>query len=260
MTTDLEQQSLARVAILGARRRRRWKQALFWALMALGCFALQAGITTVLVDPHWAIIIALFFGIISSVIASAHITLGLLLSHGAHKRQLASAKKQAASLEGKTLDPKLLKELVARDLADIETRRSRTSANIARYARDFGKQALLALFFIGLLVGVPAAAWQAAMYGDAYAGWASLIFVGGFLFLWPVCAYLYSALKSANDVREEAGEARQLEQDRSIVMGTRQKMGGDHLSGAISMATDGEDELKGALSSNASAGGLTEVD
>ena len=260
MPTDLEQQSLARVAILEARRKRRWKRVLFWALLAVVCFGLQAGAAVMLVDLHWALILSLYCGVILSIIASAREGLGMLISWGDFKRELARAEEQAARLEGQTIDPKLLKELVARDLANIETRRSQARENLVHYARELGKQALLASLFVGFLVGVPALAWQAAMYSDAYAGWASLIFVGGFFFIMPVCAYAYSALKSANDVREEVSEARQLEQDRSILVGTRQKMGGDHLSGAISMASDGEEELKGAISPSASSGGLTEVD
>ena len=71
MPTDLEQQSLARVAILEARRKRRWKRVLFWALLAVVCFGLQAGAAVMLVDLHWALILSLYCGVILSIIASA---------------------------------------------------------------------------------------------------------------------------------------------------------------------------------------------
>ena len=256
---DIEQHSthnrLARVAILNARRRSRWKRFLAWATTSgasvIALFALNHLFFTL---PGIVSVALVVLAVLALMLASDH-GLRLLMTYGEHKSQIAHAERQA-----EVTDPKELNVLVALEIADIETRRAETRQRLIGYVKEFGARAFLAAGSIGLLVGLPALAWHLLMEGGDAESSFLLILMASFFFIVPMFIFSFSAARKALDVSEEASEARQLEEERAIVVDARQKMGGGHLSGAISMSSDTDESLRGAISQSAETGGLSEVE
>lgn len=235
---------VARPEILRARRKRALKEVLLYAstTLVLGLLFWQLPVLStmwMLLAQFLLCLLLLWTGAVTLKSLALY-----LLDFGEYRHSL----KLAAHAEpGST-------ELARRELEGAMARYEAVRERGLAMWRSLQRRALGGLLLVGLVVGSWKGSFALAMAYQELEVFGAWIFMASLLMGMASLVLGAKFLKDSNELRVELGEQRMIEREMKIV----QRSTGDQV-GALSVATDEDQGLRGALTQDTTRGGISQT-
>lgn len=234
-----------RPEILRARRSRARGEVSLYLVTTLFLGSSMMYLTKV-AFAEWMVLAQLLLGALTLWAGGATLkSLVLFLWDGREHRRALQAAAQADA--GGT-------ELARQEIEGALERREAARTRGLALWRSLQKRALGGVLLVGLILVSWKGSIAFAVAYPAYAIWGAFVFTGSFGMGLALLVLGARFLKDSNELRVELGEQRLIEQEMKLV----QRATGDQ-AGALTVATEDDAGLRGALTQDTARGGITEM-